>query len=124
MTLNARKGRSKNKKQRDAADARAAAEGLAELARKRKRASGTADSSGSSPKRRKHVPQQIGRGGYREKLDVNQLDSPSRRLIERKRMRCCSHSLSGEWGHQSPGHQPSGAIFLSNMLNGEVYDTV
>ena len=69
------KGRSGNKEQRDAADNRAAAEELAELARKRKRGDGI---NGSSPKRQKHIPQKLGCGGPREKLNVDELDSPSR----------------------------------------------
>ena len=74
------KGRSKNKKHRDAADAAAAAAELAELARKRKRTGGT---DGSASKRHKHVPQKLGRGGHRQKLDVKQLDSPSRKVFPR-----------------------------------------
>ena len=63
------KGRSKNKKQRDAADVATAAAELAGLASKRKRSSD--DAGSSSPKRHKHVPQKLGRGGAREKLDVD-----------------------------------------------------
>ena len=59
------KGRSNNKKQRDAADATAAAAELAELARSKRKRAGT---DGGSPKRHKHMPQHIGRGGAREKL--------------------------------------------------------
>ena len=90
--MNARKGRSKNKKQRDAADAAAAAAELAELLRKRKRSGGSTDDS--SPKRHKHVPQKVGRGGVREKLDVEQLDSPSRKAVLQLRERVAHHRLT------------------------------
>ena len=94
--MNARKGRSKNKKQRDAADAAAAAAELAELLRKRKRSGGSTDDS--SPKRHKHVPQKVGRGGVREKLDVEQLDSPSRKAVLQLRERVARHRLKHKTG--------------------------
>ena len=84
------KGVSRNKKQVIAAEVRAAATELAELASKRKRSSGE---GGNSPKRTKHVPQKVGRGGFREKLDVDKLDSPSRKQIERKRRNGAAHRL-------------------------------
>ena len=60
-------------KQRDAADLSKAAAELAELSRKRKRPA--ADADGTSPKRRKHVPQKLqlasAEAGRREKLDVD-----------------------------------------------------
>ena len=90
------KGRSKNKQQRDTTDAAAAAAELAGLAAKRKRSSH--DAGDSSPKCRKHVPQKVGRGGAREKLDVNELDSPSRRQVERNRRNVAAHRLRNKSG--------------------------
>ena len=94
--LNSRKGKNRNKKQREAAELSKAAAELAEISRKRKRAAAEAD--GTSAKRHKHVPQHIGCGGAREKLDVNKLDSPSRAQVERNRKKVAAHYLRKKAG--------------------------
>ena len=94
--LNSRKGKNRNKKQREAAELSKAAAELAEISRKRKRAAAEAD--GTSAKRHKHVPQKVGRGGKREKLDVDELDSPSRAQVERSRRNMAAHRLRKKGG--------------------------
>ena len=94
--LNSRKGKNRNKKQREAAELSKAAAELAEISRKRKRAAAEAD--GTSAKRHKHVPQKVGRGGKREKLDVDELDSPSRAQVERSRRNIAAHRLRKKGG--------------------------
>ena len=48
---------------------------------------------GASSEGREHVVQKLGRGGAREKIDVEELDSPSRRYIERKRRNAATQRL-------------------------------
>ena len=95
MKLNPRKGSNKNAKQVSASELRDAAAVLKSASAKRKR---DGDAAGTSPKRHKHVPQHIGCGGAREKLDVNKLDSPSRAQVERNRKKVAAHYLRKKAG--------------------------
>ena len=90
------KGKTKNKKQAEAAELQHAADVLAAGAAKRKR--DARDKAGTSPKRQKHVPQKVGTGGARVKLDVDQLDSPSRKEVLRNRAKVAAHRLRKKSG--------------------------
>ena len=79
VKLNARKARSKNKHQREAADDRQAADELAALAAERQR------QENARAGLHKHVPKAVGRGGKREKLDAEKLSPISKKKVERQR---------------------------------------
>ena len=79
--LATRKGKSKNRKQREATEVAAAAAVLAADAKKRKEAARRA-SGAASP--RTHVPQ-AGKGGVRRKIDVDQLSPISKAKIMSQR---------------------------------------
>ena len=77
------KGKSKNARQRAAADEAEAAAVLAEGAAKRKKAAHRA--AGASPKHA-HVPEALGRGGARDKIDTDKLTPRSKKKVERRRL--------------------------------------
>jgi hypothetical protein len=77
------KGVSKNKKQANAAEVRAAAAELAELAAQRQRQKDRAAGTAAKPT---HVPQHDGRGGTRQKLDTEAMSPRSKKQIEKARV--------------------------------------
>ena len=90
---NTSKGKTKDKKQAAAAEANEAARRLAELAKEREKRQREQDrDSGGSPPET-HEPEHNGRGGKRQKLDVNKLSPNSRRTIEQARQRGATHRL-------------------------------
>ena len=90
-TLNSRKGVNKNKKQREASEVAAVVAAIRALKARRQNRCGSG--SGSSTARHRHVPQKIGRGGARQKLDVDVLDSPSRTQVLQNRRKVAAHRL-------------------------------
>ena len=82
--LNGRKGISKNKKQVDAAAARAAAAELAQLASERRRQEARADGTPMAPT---HVPQKLGSGGgARQKVDLDAVSPRSKAKLAKQRV--------------------------------------
>jgi hypothetical protein len=78
------KGKSNNKKQANAAEVRAAAAELAELAAQRQRRK---DQAAGTAAKHTHVPQHDGRGGVRQKLDTEAMSPRSKKRIEKARVR-------------------------------------
>ena len=74
------KGKSNNKKQVSAAEVRAAAAELAELAAQRQRRK---DQAAGTAAKHTHVPQHDGRGGARQKLDTEAMSPRSKKRVER-----------------------------------------
>eukprot|EP00966_Prymnesium_polylepis_P209057 4843126-Prymnesium_polylepis.1 len=83
--LQLRKGVTKNKKQREAKAVNKAAAELAGLSAKRKAHAGS-----SKPT---HVPQPLGRGGVRSKIDTDKVSPNSKKKIEKQRGYVAKHRL-------------------------------